>query len=260
MNSHASSFFHKHKELFEFAKYVGPETSVSNGTKSFLDQYRECEAQQATELAISPQIGFMFSTIAVNPTSPPAFSLSTSFAIAPREGTSPSKVQMRVSKAPYSFPTPPPPSVHWQQESASPRNSYLEDLTMANSVGQGGNSRQAQQPPHAHQSSSAALSRLPPPVRHQQPNERYDFPKLSTMLIDHATRADVAQQTRLDVTQKIELLTGSKCLGRINSESSNLPPSIRSRLQASSNIQHRREKLYTLLSRDYAELADLHTR
>lgn len=260
MSSHATSFFHKHKELFEFAKYIGPEASISNGPKSFLDQYRECEAQQATELAIAPQMGFMFSTIAVYPTSPATFSLSTSFATAPREATSPSKLQMRASNAEYSFPTSQTSNVHWQQQSAPPRNSYLENPSTSKSVGQGGNSRSAQPLPHPHKSSSATLPRLPSPVRHQQPNERYEFPKISAMLIDHSTRADVAQHTRLDVTQKIELLTGSKCLGRISSESSNLPPSIRSRLQASSNVQYRREKLYTLLSRDYANLADLHTR
>lgn len=261
MNGHSLSFFNKYKDLYEFTKYVGAEALISNGTKSFLNQYHECDAEQDYDLAITPQMGFMFSTIAANPTSPAAFSLSSSFAVADREVASPSENQIRASNIPYSFATPQLSSLHGQ--CAYPRNSNLaslRDLNMTRNIGHDGDSRQTHQTLHAHQFSSATLPRLRSPVRHKQPNEQYALPKLSNILTDHGTPAAVAQHTRLDVTQKIELLTGSKCLGRISSESNNLPPSIRKRLQASSNVHHRREKLYTLLSQDYAELADLHTR
>ncbi|KAJ0396209.1 hypothetical protein ATCC90586_003917 [Pythium insidiosum] len=88
---------------------------------------------------------------------------------------------------------------------------------------------------------------------------RASLPALKDLLIDASTRVVLLPPRRLDDAKKIELLLGAaRCVGRISTGApSQLPPSLRHRLDASHRLPQRREQLYALLRGDYERLTTL---
>jgi ribosomal protein L5 len=89
---------------------------------------------------------------------------------------------------------------------------------------------------------------------HMNTSRKQELPKLSDLLVDHSTRQALVSYKRMDESQKIEMLIGAKTTGRLSAFSTNLPNSIRKRLQSSARVNQRREQLYALLSQEYSKL------
>lgn len=85
----------------------------------------------------------------------------------------------------------------------------------------------------------------------------FQMPAVSELLIDSSARRQQLAQRQMDEAAKIQLLVGSKCVGRVSAATRNLPASIRRRLEASANVAARRERLYNVLLQDYQCLAGM---
>lgn len=221
------SFFEMHRELFEFDKYVGIQQIPSLSTKtSFLDQYMECEKRQVLERAKSSTSNILLPTTAVEllfyqneKDASPDF-LNTQY-----------KLQA-LHEIPFSGPYRSPQRV--KSPKSPPRGSWeleLEPTCTAQHYGARARGTASEQ------------------------SARFKIPKLSDLLLDASSRAAYSRSKRIDDAKKIELLVGSTCVGRISAVSTNLPPAIHRRLEASSRVHQRREQLVALLSNDYDRLS-----
>jgi hypothetical protein len=112
--------------------------------------------------------------------------------------------------------------------------------------------------------SHETLPRSPP--RHQQPgvflarqasSTAFRMPAVSELLLDSSARRQQLAQRQMDEATKIQMLIGSKCVGRVSAATRNLPASIRKRLESSARVSARRERLYSVLLQDYQRLAGM---
>lgn len=278
--SSSSLFFHTYKELFEYERHVGSEDPVvlsqrdcgGVGTKSFLDKYKECEQRQVIESRAALQLPLM-STLMVDtirargsqpgPTIIPFISsltmlqhqwhqqqpeMSHQQAIPPQKASpsfTRSKLEnsLRQSLSNQDEAAPPWPIASYYQGSAqvpekqaSPTKVVIPSLPSSLPVDA---TKSHARTLHANRSST-----------------QFQPPKLAELLIDSSTRPATLRHRHLDEAKKIEQLIGNSCGGRISSVSTNLPPSIRRRLQASMRVEQRREQLYAVLRQEYHSLCN----
>lgn len=288
--SSSSSFFLTYKELFEYEKHVGSEDPVvlsqrdGIGAKTFLDKYKECEQRQVIESRAALQMPLM-STLMVDsmrargaqigPTvTPLVFSSSTltqqqyqhqqlqpemGHLVTPPQKTSPLSSFTR-SKLENSLRW----SLSNQEEGAAATASHWAASSSYH------HQPRSAQVPEKQASPSKTVVVAAMPVDTSKPLARtlhaaadriathFQPPKLTDLLIDSSTRPATLRHRHLDEAKKIELLIGNSCGGRISSVSTNLPPSIRRRLQASTRVEQRREQLYTALRQEYHNLCPHH--
>lgn len=286
-----SSFFHTYKELFEYEKHVGSDDPVllsqrdGIGAKTFLDKYRECEQRQVIESRAALQVPLM-STLTVDsvrargaplgtPTITPFVISSsllaqqqyqqhqpeTSHQVIPPLKVSPSSSFTR-SKLENSLRQ----SLSNQEDAAVAASSWVASFN---------HHQYSAQVPEKQASPSKAdvVPSMPSPslpvdasktLAHtlhaaaERSSLHFQPPKLAELLIDNSTRPATLRHRHLDEAKKIELLVGNSCGGRISSVSTNLPPSIRRRLQASMRVEQRREQLYAVLRQEYHKLCPHH--
>lgn len=281
----SNSFFDTYKELFEYEKYVGTEDPVSMsqrdgiGAKTFLDRYKECDQRQAMELRVAFQTPLVSNLMAgaLMTTSglpirftPFAFSSPTAAIpqqpemAPPSKAPAPSFTRSRLENSLRQ-------SLSNQEDAAALWPHFTQPSAGRESPRHDGN---CASPPKVasslldHTKPQASLlpgtldaSSRPHGVAgpSSSPSQHTEFqtPKLSDLLIDSSTRAMTLRYKHLDETKKIELLIGNNCGGRISTVSSNLPPSIRRRLQSSAKVDQRRELLYSVLRQDHATLCGL---
>jgi hypothetical protein len=251
-----SNFFLQHKDLFEYDKLVGGSGHMTSSTPSFLDRYRECDRQQAApEMTQLATMGTVLRLDAhVMP--PPDFSIST-FAAPSAFGWLASRTTLGDLNLEH---TSCPPAHSTSLARGSPianKQPVSPSRRVTDFVPTG--SFDKLEADRSHRASRSTINLLGSPRRRSNvPVEgfRSAIPKLNELLIDASTRAGLVVPTkRLDDAKKIELLIGSKCVGRLSAAaSSNLPPSIRHRLEASAVVHQRRERLCALLRDDYERL------
>lgn len=273
----ARSFFDAYRDLFEYSKHVGEEDPVvlsqrdGIGAKTFLDKYRECEQRQARELRAN------VSTLAIDTamlTHAPQqlfqyFSVTTtpqSFASLSLHGAAGAQQQQPDAHL-FHQNAPIPPSLTRSRLENSLRQSAISSSTnnqeeVATTAFSSHYSLHAT-PERASPTKADPLDSAPLALDLQQPGTAriashsrtaYQLPKLSSLLVDSSTRSSTLRHRHLDEAKKIELLIGSNCGGRISSASTNLPPSIRRRLQASAKVEQRRERLYAILCQHYQSI------
>ncbi|TMW60532.1 hypothetical protein Poli38472_000574 [Pythium oligandrum] len=244
----AQRFFAAHKDLFEYDKYVGGEITAM--TPSFLTRYQECEQRHIDTPAL--QLSLLVPTVTLSeavPRPPALLSLSppNTFQLPSTSGLSlaPTMVPSASPAGPYSHVV----AAH------SPPASPIRSST--NPVDQPVSSEVYHQPP------SPPRRFSPRRQLHQQASlgglldTPRALPVLADLLVDAAQRAKhVPSQRHVDDAKKIELLIGTSCVGRVSS-TTNVPPAIRRRLDASTRVQQRREQLYKLLCSDYHRLTQL---
>ncbi|KAL3673655.1 hypothetical protein V7S43_001354 [Phytophthora oleae] len=276
MEQHASdahAFFQAHKDLFQYDKYVASQDpfqaenshvhteSGAAMTSAFLEHYCQLDRERPPVPAVSE--------LRLSLLHPPTRRFSMSNA-SPYKTTAPLPVPAFVTLQSasilenlqhdpirsYTFERQQHTTQHTQQQPA---------LSITNSH----NSPVAPQyPSPVRDFTSKAIAdpffssqQQRSPVRQslQSVPKAFSFPQLSGLLIDRETRAAESAHKSWDEAHKIEVLIGSKCVGRVSAASRNIPPSIRSRLQASANVSVRRERLYDLLRREYEELSKRNT-
>lgn len=235
--SAASRFFLQHRDLFEFDKYLG-DVSVISSSQSLLRQYQDCERLHQRDVLQSlrpePVLLTAISPYQFTPLSPPSnVSHSSPLHVAGPAASPPRRNHRPPDPAPLSpqhlanrFQLSVPAQVDHQRALRSPRRQPRSPTRY---------------PTHAPDPSSAST---------------HHIPKIDELLIDASTRTvHFGPAKRVDDAKKIELLIGSKCVGRVSAAaSSNLPQAIRNRLLAATMLQQRRERLYTLLRQEYLGL------
>ncbi|KAG7382747.1 hypothetical protein PHYPSEUDO_004383 [Phytophthora pseudosyringae] len=271
--SAAHAFFQAHKDLFQYEKYVvnhdpvvtesNPAQAHDRTTKSFLEQYRELDRERVSVPALSeqrfslphpPAGAYSLTNLAVNTI--PAVHLpefvtlkSTASILENFNNLQHEPIRSHVFAASLQH-----TSQHTQPQAAlrvtydsSPAPQYPSPKRVSDS--------------NATVDQSLLLQQQRSPIRQPvESNQKiFSVPKLAELLIDRETRAAGTAHKSWDAAHKIEILIGSKCVGRVSAASRNIPPSIRSRLLASANVSVRRERLYELLHRDYEELSKRYT-
>lgn len=297
VDSHARSFFLANKDLFEYDKYVGGTdpfdpacSSPSRGPSlSFLDRYRACDEQypsandDAGYLLAAPAIASSILSIPLPsaalrsplrdnyrpPTLLSASPLQSSqigsscsrqhqhFDFGEQQLTRSSLYQQRMS------PTKPLSSPLGRQQyaldslqanqrvhlAASPLrlNGALSPQRIEASVTPHGFPSRS---PPRYQQQEAFLAR-------QASSTTFRMPAVSELLLDSSARRQQLAQRQVDEAAKIQMLIGSKCVGRVSAATRNLPASIRKRLESSTRVSARRERLYSVLLQDYQRLAGM---
>ncbi|KAF1335355.1 hypothetical protein FI667_g1102, partial [Globisporangium splendens] len=258
-----NSFFDTYKDLFEYEEFVGTEDPVSLyekegiGAKTFLDKYRECEQRQAMELRAAFQMPLVSSlmvrtmpALSINFT--PTVPLSSTMAIHRQQ-------REMVPHIPASPPSKASSFTRSRLESSLRQSLNNQDDEDAGAL----HLRFTQQstahevPRHEKDASSPTKHTVSMPeyIKLQQPSRpEYHAPKMSDLLIDNSARSAMLRHRHLDEGKKIELLIGGNFGGRISTVSSNLPPSIKRRLQWSVRVDQRREQPYAVLRREYDAL------
>lgn len=260
--SDARAFFQAHKDLFQYDKYVANQDPfqadnshihTDNGAataSAYLEQYRHLDLEcppvpTVSEMRVSllhrPTRRFSLSKPQVYASTAPIPALVTLQSTSSLEN-----LQYDPIRA-YAFESQQCTTLHNQQQSVSSiTNSHESPVA-------------SQYPSPVRDFTSKTIANPPQrsPVRQslQLASKGFCFPQLSGLLIDRETRAAASAHKPWDEANKIKILIGSKCVGRVSGASRNIPPSIRLRLQASANVSVRRERLYDLLRRDYEELS-----
>lgn len=263
----AHSFFHAHKELFEYYRFVGGATPFDLPSASFLDRYRECDGAGpvvvvspvfTTSHLAAPALHFVPS----GPTEPAFVSISSAAVLHAPTSTvvSPSPIHLSYprSSQPERYADPPSPisyprlAQEWTgsppKSLSSPQNrpAYSPQKQIVATI-----SDATPKPPLQ---SPQRQSIVPPSTRN------FRMPPMNELLLDSSARRQLGgSQRRVDEASKIELLMGSKCVGRVSAATRNLPPAIRKRLDASANLPARKERLYSILLHDYQQLNRLLT-
>lgn len=257
----AQAFFSQHKDLFEYDKYVGTfqrqaicERSGDTATKSFLDQYRELDHSRATALtlkelsfSLSLPIRGKYTIPSIATPSPEFFILQSPAMLAnqfasniPQKLASPQRIGHTSQQLLNSI---------FSETRLGCTHATHQDALSSTFFSSG------QLHPDTLNSALRKRSLIRQSAEFPRKRDHDCMPKLSELLIDPETRASSVVHKILDEVHKIEVLTGGKCVGRVNAASRNIPMSIRTRLNAAANVSVRREKLYELLRRDYEQLS-----
>lgn len=271
--SAAHAFFQAHKDLFQYEKYASNQDpfqtencQVDGGAvKSFLEQYREIDRECQSVPALSE---LRFSLL-----HPPTRRYSiTNLAVSTTPAPSPEFVTLQATASileKFSNPQHEPIRSHVFANSLQHTSQHTQPQPALRVAYECTEAPQYPSPDRVSVSKAPADS-LGRPFLLQQPRspvrlsvepklKNFSLPKLTELLIDRETRAAASTHKSWDEAHKIEVLVGSKCVGRVSAASRNIPPSIRSCLRASANVSVRRERLYDLLHRDYDELSKRYT-
>lgn len=260
----AQAFFSEHKDLFEYDKYVGIqdpfqpqatcERSGDAATKSFMDQYRELDHNRATaptlaerSFSLSRPLRGKYTIPNIATPSPEFFTLQSPVVLAnrfarniPQKLASPQRIDYTSQQLLKSI----------SSETRLGCTHEIHQDSLSSTAFSSGQLR-----PDTLNSPLRQRSFIRQSAEFTRKRDQDYMPKLSDLLIDQETRANSVAHKTLDEAHKIEVLTGGKCVGRVNAASRNIPLSIRMRLNAAANVSVRREKLYELLRRDYEQLS-----
>lgn len=259
----ARSFFDANKDLFEYEKLVGTDDPVALslrdgiGAKTFLDKYRECEQRQALELRANLPIP-LATALAVNTAVRTHASqqllqrVSFTTVLPPPPASVPLAFQESAPLAPIASRTRSRLENNLRQSALS--SNYEEDGAQGTTQWQSDRVQASLERPSPTKPPLSSSSVVEVPTNASVRSLEYTPPTLSSLLVDSATRSAVLRHRHLDEAKKVELLLGTSCGGRISAASTNLPPSVRRRLQAAAKLEQRRERLYAALHKHFQSL------
>lgn len=251
--SAALAFFQAHKDLFQYDKYVSNQSPFQPDSQIKGDSYLEHYQKVDRDRHLVPTLSNLYvSLFHIQPPTLAVTNVAQTISAAPLPKADTLQSPVPILRSTNGLPTIIRPPVEHTTQHTQRQSAIC--VTNASS-----GELQSRCSNRVHTSKSLAdrsdlLQQQPSPIQLSIEQNPYNLPKLNDLLINQETRAAFTAHKVWNESRKLQNLLGSDCVGRVTAASRNLPLSIRSRLRASANVSKRRERLYTLLCRDYDEL------